>query len=227
MTSRVLALLVCACLLSAGCGTDRRARALQACREAELLVAQGAPDKALDLYAKALEYNPYLAQANFGYARLLVQRRGAYGQAAGYFRRCADLEGEEQAFGRLARRLAEVSTGIAEGTLEAPVHAVEDLFWAVGNGSEQQFAARLDGGLTWRLVEEHEGTSWLLAHWRSRYGEPRFTVLRQDVDAHAARVRVALTVKAGGVDHRDLLLARAAEGDWLLAGFHSVERKTP
>ena len=213
------ALLLVAAIGCASCGNQREA-AREALRDAEAQAAAGAYDKAIAAYRRALARDPYLERANLGYAELLLNRRDAPGEAAVYYRRFADLVGEDDPLGRAALARAETLQAVAAGDLVHPDDAVDDLLWAAAHENEWLFATRLAPATALRLRNAQKGLKSLLAACRGLADRKR-QVLRRDVDAHNARVRVAFGDAGGTV--RDFYFRRTDDGDWLVTGFETAE----
>ncbi len=213
------ALLLAAAMGCASCGNQREA-AREALREAEAHAAAGAYDEAVAAYRRALARDPYLERANLGYAELLLDRRDAPGEAAAYYRRFADLAGEDDPLGRAALARAETLQAVAAGDLVHPDDAVDDLLWAAAHGNEWLFATRLAPAVALRLRNAQRDLNTLLTTCRDLAGRKR-QVIRRDVDARNARVRVAFGDDGGAV--RDFYFRRTDDGDWLVTGLETVE----
>jgi tetratricopeptide (TPR) repeat protein len=159
--------LICLCLC-AGCDEDWKKQAQKSYLGARERHETGAYKESLELYLKALQYDPYHPSANLHLAELLEMHYLNIPEALYYYERYLNLPNHDKIIRKRVELAVEMLKNIDAGKIENPADMARDLIWAIGNDSQRVFIERLHSKLLQALYKMNKRPNHYFEIWKNR-----------------------------------------------------------
>ncbi len=218
-------------LLTASCDLDWEEQARRAVATARESKQRGLFQVAKKAYEKALELDPYHAQANYELGELYETRLFAesYGEqrAIYYYNRYLDLRPSNRDRRVFVKGQCALLQELIDGTIEDPVDAVRDFAQAASAESLQVFSSRLHATFIAALMRSYGSTKAVhkfLARWHRRV-QSDWKFIFRDIRKKGPRYYATVIVELDSGERRKIRFLLSDTSLWELAADESTKKR--